>query len=218
MCAGFRLMSRGASWSLAPGRTTAGLWLCACWTQKSTTTLSTESGTSSVRWKVSNCLRNGARQKSRQTKKMNAGDDRDVGFNHAMSCLSEVPGNLSSVVYSCCKEPYQDITFTVVMRRRTLYYSINLLLPCILISTLALLVFLLPADSGEKISLGLEHIHRHQFPMLASSWAQVHSGLLELLQAVIGRRQADSLDQWPAHRRASQRQTTVHTHKHTVSK
>ncbi|KAK7912410.1 hypothetical protein WMY93_012621 [Mugilogobius chulae] len=48
---------------------------------------------------------------------------------------------------------YPDITYTVVMRRRTLYYGLNLLLPCILISTLALLVFLLPADSGEKISL-----------------------------------------------------------------
>lgn len=41
------------------------------------------------------------------------------------------------------------------MRRRTLYYGLNLLIPCILISTLALLVFLLPADSGEKISLGI---------------------------------------------------------------
>lgn len=40
------------------------------------------------------------------------------------------------------------------MRRRTLYYGLNLLIPCVLISALALLVFLLPADSGEKISLG----------------------------------------------------------------
>lgn len=45
------------------------------------------------------------------------------------------------------------------MRRRTLYYGLNLLVPCVLISTLALLVFLLPADSGEKISLGNIHTH-----------------------------------------------------------
>lgn len=42
----------------------------------------------------------------------------------------------------------------MTIRRRTLYYGLNLLVPCVLISALALLVFLLPADSGEKISLG----------------------------------------------------------------
>ncbi|XP_063764628.1 neuronal acetylcholine receptor subunit alpha-7 [Eleginops maclovinus] len=69
--------------------------------------------------------------------------------------LVEVPGRRSERFYECCKEPYPDVTFSVVMRRRTLYYGLNLLLPCVLISTLALLVFLLPADSGEKISLGI---------------------------------------------------------------
>ncbi|KAJ8252308.1 hypothetical protein COCON_G00216200 [Conger conger] len=69
--------------------------------------------------------------------------------------LVEVPGHRNERFYDCCKEPYPDVTFTVVMRRRTLYYGLNLLIPCVLISTLALLVFLLPADSGEKISLGI---------------------------------------------------------------
>ncbi|XP_023811288.1 neuronal acetylcholine receptor subunit alpha-7 [Oryzias latipes] len=69
--------------------------------------------------------------------------------------LVEVPGQRSERFYDCCKEPYPDVTFTVVMRRRTLYYGLNFLIPCVLISTLALLVFLLPADSGEKISLGI---------------------------------------------------------------
>lgn len=72
-----------------------------------------------------------------------------------MPCFeSEVPGQRNEHFYGCCEEPYPDVTFTVVMRRRTLYYGLNLLIPCVLISTLALLVFLLPADSGEKISLG----------------------------------------------------------------
>ncbi|XP_034758086.2 neuronal acetylcholine receptor subunit alpha-7-like isoform X1 [Acipenser ruthenus] len=69
--------------------------------------------------------------------------------------LVEVPGRRSERFYDCCKEPYPDVTFTVVMRRRTLYYGLNLLIPCVLISGLALLVFLLPAGSGEKISLGI---------------------------------------------------------------
>ncbi|TRY65349.1 hypothetical protein DNTS_005925 [Danionella cerebrum] len=66
-----------------------------------------------------------------------------------------VPGKRNELYYECCKEPYPDVTFTVTMRRRTLYYGLNLLIPCVLISGLALLVFLLPADSGEKISLGI---------------------------------------------------------------
>ncbi|XP_023282486.1 neuronal acetylcholine receptor subunit alpha-7-like isoform X1 [Seriola lalandi dorsalis] len=69
--------------------------------------------------------------------------------------LVEVQGRRNERFYACCEEPYPDVTFTVVMRRRTLYYGLNLLIPCVLISTLALLVFLLPADSGEKISLGI---------------------------------------------------------------
>ncbi|XP_063324118.1 LOW QUALITY PROTEIN: CHRNA7-FAM7A fusion protein-like [Pelmatolapia mariae] len=69
--------------------------------------------------------------------------------------LVEVPGRRNERFYDCCKEPYPDVTFTVVMRRRTLYYGLNLLIPCVLSSTLALLVFLLPADSGEKISLSI---------------------------------------------------------------
>uniref|UniRef100_A0A3B5LVM8 Si:ch73-380n15.2 n=1 Tax=Xiphophorus couchianus TaxID=32473 RepID=A0A3B5LVM8_9TELE len=71
------------------------------------------------------------------------------------SDLSSVPGKRNELYYECCKEPYPDVTFTVTMRRRTLYYGLNLLIPCVLISGLALLVFLLPADSGEKISLGI---------------------------------------------------------------
>ncbi|PNI19194.1 CHRNA7 isoform 4, partial [Pan troglodytes] len=69
--------------------------------------------------------------------------------------LVGIPGKRSERFYECCKEPYPDVTFTVTMRRRTLYYGLNLLIPCVLISALALLVFLLPADSGEKISLGI---------------------------------------------------------------
>ncbi|XP_010900329.1 neuronal acetylcholine receptor subunit alpha-7 isoform X1 [Esox lucius] len=69
--------------------------------------------------------------------------------------LVGVPAKRNELYYDCCKEPYPDVTFTVTMRRRTLYYCLNLLIPCVLISGLALLVFLLPADSGEKISLGI---------------------------------------------------------------
>ena len=65
-----------------------------------------------------------------------------------------VPGNRHEVFYDCCPEPYVDITFTIHIRRRTLYYFFNLIVPCVLISSMALLGFTLPPDSGEKLTLG----------------------------------------------------------------
>ncbi|CAF0811409.1 unnamed protein product [Adineta ricciae] len=39
------------------------------------------------------------------------------------------------------------------IRRRTLYYVINIVVPCVLISFMTVLGFLLPPDSGEKLTL-----------------------------------------------------------------
>ncbi|KYN13722.1 Acetylcholine receptor subunit alpha-like protein, partial [Trachymyrmex cornetzi] len=53
--------------------------------------------------------------------------------------------------YTCCDEPYLDITFYITMRRKTLFYTVNLIIPCMGISFLTILVFYLPCDSGEKV-------------------------------------------------------------------
>jgi nicotinic acetylcholine receptor, invertebrate len=46
-----------------------------------------------------------------------------------------------------------DITFKLVMRRKTLFYTVNLIIPCVGITFLTVLVFYLPSDSGEKVTL-----------------------------------------------------------------
>lgn len=55
--------------------------------------------------------------------------------------------------YICCIEPYPDLTFYITMRRKTLFHTVNLILPCVVISFLTVLVFYLPSDSEEKITL-----------------------------------------------------------------
>lgn len=65
-----------------------------------------------------------------------------------------VPGQRNEIYYNCCPEPYIDITFAILIRRKTLYYFFNLIVPCVLIASMALLGFTLPPDSGEKLSLG----------------------------------------------------------------
>jgi len=66
----------------------------------------------------------------------------------------DVPATHSVNFYDCCVEPYIDITFMIHIRRRTLYYGFNLIIPCALISMLTLLTFILPPGEGEKIGLG----------------------------------------------------------------
>ena len=62
-----------------------------------------------------------------------------------------VPAIRNVKFYTCCDEPYLDITFNITMRRKTLFYTVNLIIPCMGISFLTVLVFYLPSDSGEKV-------------------------------------------------------------------
>uniref|UniRef100_A0A3P9M2U1 Cholinergic receptor, nicotinic, beta 2 n=1 Tax=Oryzias latipes TaxID=8090 RepID=A0A3P9M2U1_ORYLA len=48
---------------------------------------------------------------------------------------------------------YVDITYDFIIRRKPLFYTINLIIPCVLITSLAILVFYLPSDCGEKMTL-----------------------------------------------------------------
>lgn len=67
--------------------------------------------------------------------------------------IMRVPAVRNEKFYSCCEEPYLDIVFNLTLRRKTLFYTVNLIIPCVGISFLSVLVFYLPSDSGEKISL-----------------------------------------------------------------
>ncbi|XP_061379531.1 acetylcholine receptor subunit beta-like 2 isoform X3 [Danaus plexippus] len=67
--------------------------------------------------------------------------------------ILEVPATRNEEYYPCCPEPFSDITFKLTMRRKTLFYTVNLIIPCVGLTFLTVLVFYLPSDSGEKISL-----------------------------------------------------------------
>lgn len=69
--------------------------------------------------------------------------------------LHRVYAEKNSIVYSCCPEPYPFVDIYIIITRRPMFYIFNLILPCVLISGVALLGFYMPSDSGEKVTLGI---------------------------------------------------------------
>ncbi|ESO93338.1 hypothetical protein LOTGIDRAFT_178557 [Lottia gigantea] len=57
--------------------------------------------------------------------------------------------------YPCCPEPYVDVTFTLKIKRKVAFYSYILILPCLLLSSLTLVLFWLPPESPAKMQLGM---------------------------------------------------------------
>ena len=63
------------------------------------------------------------------------------------------PSQRNSMYYLCCSKPISDITFYFIIRRKPLHFLFNLILPCMLVTATAVLVFYLPAESGEKVMI-----------------------------------------------------------------
>ena len=85
---------------------------------------------------------------------MDTADLADLIHNVEWEILG-MPAERNVIQYGCCADPYPDITYTLKLKRRASFYVFNLLIPCVMISFLAPLGFYLPADSGEKVSLGV---------------------------------------------------------------
>ena len=51
------------------------------------------------------------------------------------------------------EETKEVFTFFLKLRRKPLFYTVNMIVPCVLISFLSACVFYLPADAGEKMTM-----------------------------------------------------------------
>lgn len=67
--------------------------------------------------------------------------------------VEKITSQQNVAYYACCEEPYPDVTFTLHMKRRSLFYIYNLIFPCFLIYLASLMGFCLPIESGEKVNL-----------------------------------------------------------------
>ncbi|KHJ89941.1 Neurotransmitter-gated ion-channel transmembrane region [Oesophagostomum dentatum] len=70
--------------------------------------------------------------------------------------LLRIRAEKNTIIYSCCPDaPAPFINIHISIERRPMFYVFNLILPCVLISSIALLGFYMPSDSGEKVTLGI---------------------------------------------------------------
>ena len=67
--------------------------------------------------------------------------------------IMAVPATRNIISNTQTEEFYPDLTFNITLRRKTLFYTCNLIIPCVLLSFLTVLTFYLPSESGENISL-----------------------------------------------------------------
>ena len=69
--------------------------------------------------------------------------------------LVDVQVERHEIFYACCTESFVDVTFTIVIDRRPLYYWFNLVIPCLFMIAIVLVGLYLPVESGEKIGLSV---------------------------------------------------------------
>ena len=58
-------------------------------------------------------------------------------------------GTRNEVIYECCPEPYLDITYTIHVRRRTIPYLKNIIIPSFTITLASILTLIIPATSSS---------------------------------------------------------------------
>lgn len=76
---------------------------------------------------------------------------------------------MCSITYSCCPEPYPDVTFTLHLRRKPGFFLYNIIIPCLVITSLAVLTFVLPPEIGERVTLVIESFLALSFVILMVS-------------------------------------------------
>ncbi|MFH4978614.1 hypothetical protein AB6A40_005323 [Gnathostoma spinigerum] len=67
----------------------------------------------------------------------------------------EIVANRTRKIFRGRHAVFPTIIFELHLRRRMLYFLYNIIAPCVMLSILTMMQFMLPCESGEKVTLGL---------------------------------------------------------------
>jgi hypothetical protein len=89
--------------------------------------------------------------------KMSDGQEESISLNE-LRHARDGQWNFMKAKAAVFIDPYLDWSYykaTLTIKRKPTYFILNILGPCIVISLLIPVLFYLPSDSGEKISMGV---------------------------------------------------------------
>lgn len=92
---------------------------------------------------------------TKEYQKMEKGIQMNEFYPSAEWDVMGVPAAKSHIYYAGSDEPFIKWTFHISLRRRFLFYTVNMIIPLMSHVLLTILVFYLPSGSGEKVSLSI---------------------------------------------------------------
>ncbi len=75
--------------------------------------------------------------------------------------LANIKVTKNTVYYSCCTEPYPDVTITLTLERQPLRHLLQVSVPCLSLALATLAAFLLTPDCPERMTVGVVSILGH---------------------------------------------------------
>ncbi|XP_060063146.1 neuronal acetylcholine receptor subunit alpha-10-like [Ylistrum balloti] len=95
-----------------------------------------------------------------------SGLDMDIHPKRSTGDLSTLVPNVEWIVenfnvvreekyFDCCKDPFPFLNYSIRMKRKPNFYVINLILPSMFVIALTIGVFIVPVESGEKLSFAV---------------------------------------------------------------
>ena len=101
--------------------------------------------------------------------------------------IEEITSRLSETDHgNCCRFNFSEVEYTIKMKRKSLYYTFYVTIPCVILTILAFSSFLIHVESGERIGfVTTVLLAMTVFLLIIPSWLPVTSDGLPILGVLL---------------------------------